>query len=230
MDIHFPAPTAVNVTPSSNLNSLLQILNSDEQIAQRRKMMNENQTEMKTIDVQQESLTKDVAGTVKESENIPKTVTEAATDAANLQKIPTVVFETSDMENRSNSTNDCHRLEMMDNVPEQREMNVDVVVRTNPSENETLPMASYGAYHSTGQCPRIDSLGRVDSMGRVHKNKEFLKRFLKDNGVRTLIKTKLDEIHRSPVYQTVLKGQPYITGNIEGPSLGQSTNKTCSVI
>ena len=228
MDIHFPAPTAVNVTPSSNINSLLQILHSDERIAKRRKVMNENQTEIKTSHVQQESLTKDVAGTVKESENIPKTVTKAATDAANLQKIPTVVFESSETEN--NSTSDCHRPEMMDNVPEQREMNVDVVVRAIPSENETSPMASDGAHHSTGQYPRIDSLGRVDSMGRVHKNKEFLKRFLKDNGVRTLIKTKLDEIHRSPVYQSVLQGQPYITGNIEGPSLGQSTNKTCSVV
>ena len=225
MDIDFPASTTVNMTQNSNLNSILEILNSDERAAKRRKEMKDKEPDKIGIEVPKEhnqncperEIESNFTESVKEAGNIPKTVSEVAADV-NAQKIPTAVFEKSD-----DNVKGGYNTMAGEQVPEQQ-MNVDVVVRTIPNGNDVFSMTSNEVHHSTRQYPRIDTMG-----SRVHKNKEFLKRFLKDNGVRTLIKTKLDEIHRSPVYQSVLKGQSYIPTNIEG-SLGQNNNATCSVV
>ena len=128
-------------------------------------------------------------------------------------------WETAD---RDNITQINGRNEREENCYE-RQMNVDVLVRTIPKDNNAF--ATTNPEHSSHD----QHSSRIESLGRVPKNKEFLRRFLKDDGVRTLIKSKLDEIHRSPAYQSVLKGQSYIPNSIEG-SLAQNNNKTCSVV
>ena len=227
VDINFPASTTVNVTGPSNLNSLLDILTSDEKVAKRRKEMSERvatPTEMKqSQSYSEETVVKDsdinrAVEPVKDVGSIPETVRDITN--TDLHKIPSVVLDIAESDNRNGQNTRNER----DENPFEQRMNVDVVVRTIPEDGNTFAATNSELSSRNGRhSPKIDPLGRV------HKNKEFLRRFLKDDGVRTLIKTKLDEIHRSPVYQSVLKGQPYIPASIEG-SLAQNNNKACSVV
>ena len=226
VDINFPASTTVNATGPSNLNSLLDILSSDEKLAKRRKEMSESvatPTEMKKSQSYSErTLIKDsdinrVVEPVKDVGNIPETVKEITN--TNVNKMPTVILDMADSDNSKGKNAVNEREE----TPFEQRMNVDVVVRT-------IPEDSHNFTTTDGQQPQNGrQSSKIDHLGRVHKNKEFLQRFLKDNGVRTLIKSKLDELHRTPVYQSVLNGQPYIPASIEG-SLAQTNSKACSVV
>ena len=226
VDINFPASTAVIVTGPSNLNSLLDILTSDEKVAKRRKEMSEHvatPTEMKkSQSYSEETVVKDsdINRAVEPVKDVG-IITETVRDITNtdVHKIPSVVLDIAESDNRNGQNTRNEREE----TPFEQRMNVDVVVRTIPEDSNTFAATNSELSRNGRHSPKIDPLGRV------HKNKEFLRRFLKDDGVRTLIKTKLDEIHRSPVYQSVLKGQPYIPASIEG-SLAQNNNKACSVV
>ena len=242
VDINFPASTTVNVTGPSNLNSLL------EKVAKRRKEeVSESVatpttlTEMKTSQsysedtvVKDSDMNRAAESVKKDVGNIPETVVREITKNSDVHKIPSVVLDMADSDNNRNGQNT--RNEREENPFEQR-MNVDVVVRTIPQEDihSNTFAATNGELSRNGR----HSPPKIDPLGRVPKNKEFLQRFLKDNGVRTLIKSKLDEIHRTPVvYPSVLQGQPYIPVSIGQPyipasiegSLAQNNNKACSVV